>query len=62
MKLTFGFGTGIQEVEVPERNLIGELHANDVPLGLTGEAEVARALQEPIGTPGSGTLFVPGRP
>ena len=51
MKLTFGFGTGVQEVEVPERNLIGELHANDVPLGLTGEAEVARALQEPIGAP-----------
>ena len=49
MKLTFGFGTGVQEVEVPERNLIGELHANEVPLGLTGEAEVARALQEPIG-------------
>ena len=51
MKLTFGFGTGVQEVEVPERNLIGELHANDVPLGLTGEAEVARALQAPIGAP-----------
>ena len=51
MKLTFGFGTGVQEVEVPERNLIGELHANPVPLGLTGEAEVARALQEPIGSP-----------
>ena len=51
MKLTFGFGTGVQEVEVPEKNLIGELHANAVPLGLTGAAEVERALREPIGSP-----------
>ena len=51
MKLTFGFGSSVQEVEVPERNLMGELHANPVPLGLTGEAEVARALQAPIGAP-----------
>ena len=51
MKLTFGYGDGVQEVEVPERNLMRELHANPVPLGLTGEAEVARALQAPIGAP-----------
>ena len=60
MKLTFGFGSSVQEVEVPERNLIGELHANDVPLGLTGEAEVARALQEPIGTPRLRDIVRPG--
>ena len=51
MKLRFGFGTGFQEVEVPEQNLIGELHANEVPVGLTGEAEVRRALENPIGSP-----------
>ncbi len=51
MRLRFGFGTGYQEVEVPDRNLIGELHANPVETELTGEAEVARALAEPIGTP-----------
>lgn len=51
MKLSFGFGNGVQEVEVPEKNLIAELHANEVPLGLTGEAEVIRALREPIGSP-----------
>ncbi len=50
MKLRFGFGTGFQEVEVPEENLIGELHANDVPVDLFGEAEVERALKEPIGS------------
>ena len=60
MKLTFGFGTGVQEVEVPERNLIGELHANDVPLGLTGEAEVLRALREPIGAPRLKDIVKPG--
>lgn len=51
MKLRFGFGTGFQEVDVPDENLIGELHANDVPVALTGEAEVRRALSEPIGSP-----------
>ena len=38
MRLRFGFGTSTQEVEVPEKNLMGELHANEVPTGLTGEA------------------------
>ncbi len=51
MKLRFGFGTGFQEVDVPDENLIGELHANEVPVGLTGEAEVERALKTPIGSP-----------
>lgn len=60
MKLRFGFGTGFQEVEVPEQNLIGELHANEVPVGLTGEAEVERALQNPIGTPRLREIVHPG--
>lgn len=51
MKLRFGFGTGFQEVDVPEQNFIGELHANEVPVGLTGAPEAARALEHPIGTP-----------
>lgn len=60
MKLRFGFGTGFQEVEVPEENLIGELHANEVPVGLTGEAEVERALQNPIGMPRLREIVHPG--
>lgn len=60
MKLRFGFGTGFQEVEVPEQNLIGELHANDVPVELTGEAEVERALKAPIGSPRLKDLVHPG--
>lgn len=60
MKLRFGFGTGFQEVEVPEQNLIGELHANEVPVGLTGEAEVRRALENPIGSPRLRDIVHPG--
>lgn len=51
MKLSFGFGAGVQEAEVPDKNLLGVLHANEVELALTGEAEVRRALEAPIGAP-----------
>jgi len=50
MKVRFGFGTGAQYAEIPEKNLLGVLHANELPVGLTGEAEVRRALDQPIGT------------
>lgn len=60
MKLSFGFGAGTQEAEVPEKNLLGGLHANEVELGLTGEAEVRRALAEPIGSPRLREIVRPG--
>ena len=60
MKLQFGFGTGVQEADVPERNLLGVLHANEVSLELTGEAEVRRALEAPIGSPRLRELVHPG--
>ena len=60
MKLEFGFGEGVQAVEVPDRNLLGVLMANEVPKGLTNEAEVARALAHPIGTPRLGEIVCPG--
>lgn len=60
MKLRFGFGTGFQEVDVPDKNLIAELHANDVPVELTGEAEVRRALIAPIGSPRLKDIVRPG--
>ena len=31
MKLTFGFGSGVQEVTLPDENLLGVLTGNDVP-------------------------------
>ena len=37
MKLRYGFGNGIQEVEVPDRNLIGEMICQFCPDG-TGTA------------------------
>lgn len=60
MKLSFGFGAGTQEAEVPEKNLLGVLHANEVALDLTGEAEVRRALAEPIGSPRLEEIVKPG--
>lgn len=60
MKLSFGFGTGSQEVEVPDKNLMGVLHANQVEAALTGSAEVARALKAPIGAPPIGQVVHPG--
>ncbi len=60
MKLSFGFGAGIQEAEVPEKNLQGVLHANEVELDFIGEAEVRRALEEPIGSPRLREIVKPG--
>ena len=51
MKLRFGFGKTFQEVTLPRENLLEVLNANQVPVELTGQAEVARALAEPIGAP-----------
>ena len=45
MKLEFGFGDGVQTVEVPDKNLLGVLTSNDVPRGLMNEEEVVRALE-----------------
>lgn len=58
--MTFGFGNGVQEVELPEKNLLGVLKANKVELGLTGEAEVLRAMASPIGTPRLRKIVKPG--
>ena len=44
MKLEFGLGTTVQTVEVPDENVIGVLHANEVAHELMGEEEVRRAL------------------
>ena len=51
MKLELGFGQGTQTLEIPDQNVMGVLEPNPVPTGLTGTAEVARALAEPIGAP-----------
>lgn len=60
MKLELGYGQGVQTVEVPDQNLLGVLEPNPVPAGLTGTAEVARALAEPIGAPSLRQVVRPG--
>ena len=60
MKLEFGFGTSTQCVEVPSQNLLGVLAPNPVPLGLSGEDEVRRALGAPIHSPALRDIIKPG--
>ena len=62
MKIQLGIGAGTQTVEVPDRCVQQVLEPNPVPHGLTGEAEVRRALAEPIGTPRLREIVRPGRP
>ena len=49
MKLTFGFGNGVQEVEVPDNNLMAVLTANAMEHERRGEDAVRYALANPIG-------------
>lgn len=60
MKLNFGFGTGIQTIELPEENLMGILTSNDVPHGKVDEEAVVEALENPIGTPRLRNIVHPG--
>lgn len=60
MKLELGFGQGTQPLEVPDQNVMGVLEPNPVPAGLTGTAEVTRALAEPIGAPPLRQVVRPG--
>ena len=60
MKLELGFGQGTQPLEIPDRNVMGVLEPNQVPAGLTGTAEVVRALAEPIGAPPLRQVVRPG--
>ena len=50
MKLELGFGTGTQTVEISDANLMEVLMPNHMEFTSTGEAEVLRALQNPIGS------------
>ncbi len=56
-----GIGTRTQSVEIPDQNLQEILLPNQVEIGLRGEAEVRRALQEPIGTPLLRNMAKPGQ-
>ena len=60
MRLEFGFGQGEQIVELPEKNLLGILLPNLVKKRMTGEEEVFRAIEEPIGTRRLRDIVKPG--
>ena len=49
MELTFGFGTGVQTVNVPEQQLVGILRAGNAQPPESEEGELRRALSQPIG-------------
>lgn len=60
MELCFRMGIGEQRVCVPDDNLLGVLHANPVEPPSSEEAELLRALREPIGTKPLRELLHPG--
>lgn len=60
MQLEFGFGKVKHAVEIPEKNLLGILNPNETKTQLSGEAEVRRALENPIGSPYLRDIVKPG--
>lgn len=61
MLLSFGYGSGTQDVEIPEKNLLGILYANEIRHKRNGEDAVRFALRHPIGTPELRSLAKPGQ-
>ncbi len=60
MTIELGMGETLQKAEIPEKNIQDILMPNQVTRGLTGEAQVRRALQSPIGSPRLGQIVKPG--
>ncbi len=60
MEFEIGFGLCAQPLTVPDENLICVLLPNPVEPQLTGEAEVRRALKEPIGSKHLKEIVKPG--
>lgn len=60
MQLSLGYGSGDQIVTVEDERILDILTPNRVELSLTGEREVRRALEEPIGTPRLREILRPG--
>ena len=60
MKLELGIGSRTQAVEIPDACVQQVLLPNEVVRGLTGEAEVRRALEHPIGSPRLQEIVHPG--
>ena len=50
MEYSLKFGKGKLKLNIDDKNIIGVLTPNEIKLGLTGIAEVKRALENPIGS------------
>lgn len=61
MKLEFGYGKGVQTVEVPDKNLMGVLVANELEHERRGADAVDYALANPIGAPKLAETVKPGQ-
>lgn len=60
MNIELGIGAGTQTVSIPDGNVRKVLLPNPVEHALTGEAEVERALADPIGAPRLRDVVHPG--
>ena len=60
MRFSLGIGTRTEEVEVPDRNLLGCLLPNEIPAGDRGAVCVEKALRHPVGTPRLSRIVKPG--
>ena len=60
MNIDLGFGSGVQSVTLPDKNVLAVLEANPVAYRLTGTDEVRRALKSPIGAPPLREIVRPG--
>lgn len=61
MKLEFGYGKGVQIVEVPDENVIDVLMSNPMEHKRRGEEAVKYALEHPIGAPKLRDSVKPGQ-
>ena len=61
MILEFGYGSGIQAVDLPERNLMAILTANSMEHPRCGVDAVAYALEHPIGSEKLSAIVRPGQ-
>ncbi len=61
MKLEFGYGHGVQTVEVPEENLLAVLASNPMAHERVGEEAVRYAMENPIGSEKLSKRVKPGQ-
>ena len=61
MKVEFGYGKGVQIVDIPDKNLDQILLANDIEHERRGPEAVVYALENPIGSPRLKELVKPGQ-